>query len=428
MLGTQVTAIEKRTWRGPVLMVAALLGLVTIFVLAWVIVYEPSYRPWIMVDRYPPPFTDLLDHLIQVNNTRAGANIYLPVNNPNEFSYPPAAIMLFLPLTYLPTLDVFMLWTSLSILCLAATYLVVLRTTRSGTWLEHVTISVWACIVTAVLFPPVSELLNIGQVGTLLVLLVTLDVLVIRDRSQGVLVGVAAAFNLFPAVVVVFWLVRRQWRPAITASVTFALFTAVAWVAWPTNSSWFFSQMLLGGQEVKSFEYPNLAIRSASPTGLFLRIGSLPQSDAILLGLVVSAVIGVAGVLIAARIDLLGYRVCALVTILCTSVLVCPVAWDDYFTFIPLLVFVIMEVGLRSFPGKLAAVALALFTFPWIAYRFPAIHPSINQEILIGTSRNVLLGAALLVLLAGALVARRSTESMPADQGHIPSSISPAPF
>ena len=45
-----------------------------------------------------------------------------------------------------------------------------------------------------------------------MLLLVVLDVLAVRDRSQGVLVGLAMAFKLYPGIVILFWLWRRQWR------------------------------------------------------------------------------------------------------------------------------------------------------------------------------------------------------------------------
>jgi hypothetical protein len=47
-----------------VLLVAALTGLVALCLLTWVIVYDPAHRPSLFNDRYPAPFTDLLDRYI----------------------------------------------------------------------------------------------------------------------------------------------------------------------------------------------------------------------------------------------------------------------------------------------------------------------------------------------------------------------------
>lgn len=158
---------------------------------------------------------------------RTGTNIYVPYGQ-EGFFYPPGAIILFLPITYMPLLRSFAVWTQLSVWCLAATYLVALRATRKGPWLEHIAIAIWACVVTVVLFPPMDAVLSVGQTSTILLLLVTLDLLVVRDRAQGVLVGVATAFKLYPGVIIFFWLWRKQWRPAITAALTFAVVTVFA--------------------------------------------------------------------------------------------------------------------------------------------------------------------------------------------------------
>jgi alpha-1,2-mannosyltransferase len=392
--------------RRAILVAVILSGVAALGLLAWVIVYDPQHRPWILNHHFPFPFTDLIQRYIESIRARGGFNVYLPLNPP-QFTYPPAALVLFIPLTFLPLFDALLLWTVLSMLCLAATYLVVLRTTQTGTWLQHVAIATWASVVTLLVFPPIQAHFNMGQIGTILVLLITLDVLAIRDRSQGVLVGVAAAFKLYPGVVILFWLVRRQSRPAITASVTFGLITAVSWMTFPRDSSFFFSRMLFGGDELRIFETPGWIIRSSSLTGAFLRISALPQSLAVGLGLLSSCVVAILGVLIAARVYERGYRVSALTTLLCTSCLISAVAFDHYFTFAPLLVFVLMEVGLTSASGISAAAALALFLFPWFAFRLGFIHPSLTQDIVVGASRNAVFVAALLVVLSAALAASR---------------------
>jgi hypothetical protein len=411
LLDSKAMALNSRQHARRVSLVAVIvIGFVVLYVLAWIIVYHPFDRPWIMNNRFPAPFTDLIQRYIESLHARDGRNVYLPLNPP-QFTYPPAALVLFLPLTYLGLLDALMLWTLVSMVCISATYLVVLRTTQAGNWLQHAAIAIWACVVSVLLFPPVESLLNLGQIGAILVLLVTLDFLAIRDRSQGVMVGVATAFKLYPAVFILFWIVRRQWRPAITASVTFGLATAVSWIAWPLNSSWFFSRMLLGGDELRIFETPGWVIRSSSLTGLFLRISALPQSTAVVLGYLSSAAVAIIGVLIAVRVYRLGYRVTALTTLLCTSCLISAVAFDHYFTFAPLLVLVALEVGWKSASGLLAVAALVIFTFPWFGFRLGVVHPSLTQDIVIGTSRNAVFLAAVLVLLSAALAMRRERQA-----------------
>ena len=102
--------------------------------------------------------------------------------------------------------------------------------------------------------------------------------------------------------------------------------------------------------------------------------------------------------------------------LLSASVMASPVVWDHYFTFASLLVFVILELGLRSASGKLATLALAIFVYPWPAYTL-ALHPSFSQDVWgAAISRNALFVASLLVIASGWL----------ADEGGSPRKIAAA--
>lgn len=397
---------ERRT---VILVALTVAGVIVLCVLAWLLVYDPANRPWIQTHQYPFVAFDLLARMSEVHNARAGSNIYIPLNS-SGFTYPPPAIILFLPFTYVPFNTTFLIWNLLTMVCLALTFLVVLRVTRTGPWLLHVAIAIWACVLCALLFPPMQDTLAWGQTSTLLLLLVAVDVLAVRGRSQGVLLGLATALKLYPGVVIVFWLVRRQRRPAITATISFLLITAISWALWPRSSWWFFSKLLIGGREITLFELPGTVNISSAPLSFFLRIRLLPHTPAVVAGVFVSALLAVVGLWLAARLDRLGYKVSALVMLVCTSVIISPLAWDHYFTFAPLLVFVIMEVGLRSPAGEVAAIALAIFAFPWEAYRGQFLHSTLQQNLLHVAAQNAVFIAALLVMVSGGLAVKRGAQ------------------
>jgi hypothetical protein len=398
-------------WRSRAALVAVVAGVCVLCLLTWVIVYNPAHRPWIFNNQYPFFPTDLLSRYLQLDATRSGSNIYVPFG-PFGFSYPPGAIILFLPITYMPFLESFVAWTQLSVWCLAATLLVALRATMRGPWLEHIALATWACVVTILLFPPMDAMLSWGQTSTILLLLVTLDLLVVRDRAQGVLVGVATALKLYPGVIIVFWLWRKQWRPAITAALTFFVWTAVAWGVWPQNSPLYYLKVVTGS-DMSSLESPGFSAINSSTTGFFLRLPLLSHSAAVTLGSLASVVVVIVGIWVAVCLDRKGYRITTLVVLLCSSVLISPIAWDHYFTFIPLLVFVVMEVGFSTAAGKVAAFSLACFSFPWFAYRLVNTHPSLGDDVIQLIARNAMFVAALCVMVSGILAARvpRSVET-----------------
>ena len=302
--------------------------------------------------------------------------------------------------------EAFAAWTALSIGCVAATYLVVLRVTRTGSWLNHIAIATWACVTTVVLFSPMDDTLAWGQTSTIVLLLVTLDVLAVHDRSQGFLVGLATAFKLYPGVVIFFWIWRRQWRAAITATLTFVVITAGAWAVWPQSSPWTFAKLLFSSSARSYIESPGYIDRNASVTGFFLRLPLLSHSTALALGTIASVAVAVVGIWVAVRLDRKASRVTSLVILLCTSVLISPLSWDHYFTFAPLLVFVIMEVGFSSGVGKLAALALACFAFPWVPYLWGFLHPNFGDDVRSLVSFNALFVGSVLVMVSGVLAAR----------------------
>jgi alpha-1,2-mannosyltransferase len=390
------------------MLVVIVAGVFVLGVLAWLIAYDGQYRPFLFNSQYPSLLgSDLLARSLDENVARSGQNLYESVSQ-GWYPYPPGAIFLFLPITYMPLQEAFDAWTQLSIACMAATYLVVLRATRTGPWLEHIAIAIWACVATVLLFSPLEDTLALGQLSTILLLLVTLDVLAVHDRSKGFMVGLAMAFKIYPGVVVFFWLGRRQWRPAITALLTFALVTAGAWAVWPHSSPLSYLRLLFGGGTLGVLEEPGLSSRNASVTGFLFRLPVLPHSTAVALGTAASVAIAIVGIWVAVRLDRRGYPVTALVMLLCTSVLISPLAWDQYFTFAPLLVFVIMEVGLSSASGKLAALALACSVFPWLPYLRTIVHPTLGQDVRNLVSYNALFVVALVVMASGVLAARRA--------------------
>jgi hypothetical protein len=423
--GNRADLGEVARWRAQAAFVAIVAGVFVLGLLTWVIVYEPSHRPWILNHLYPLFPFDLVQRYWQIETTRLGNNIYVPFGA-NGFSYPPGAILLFLPITYMPFLESFAVWTQLSLWCLAATYLVALRATTRRPWLEHIAIAIWACVATVLLFAPMDYMLSWGQTSTILLLLVALDVLVVRDRVQGVLVGVATAFKLYPGVVIIFWLWRRQWRPAITAVLTFVVVTAVAWEVWPQSSPWYYFKLLFVGGGVSADEISGYNIHNSSVTGFFLRLPFLSHSGAVALGTVASVATAIFGVWVAVQLDRKGYRVSTLVILVCTSVMISPVAWDHYFTFAPLLVFVVMEIGFSTFAGRLAALSLACFTFPWLAYRVGYVHPDLGDDVIDLLGRNALFVAAVLVMVSGLLAARGPRRVATAGAGSEPGMLLPS--
>jgi alpha-1,2-mannosyltransferase len=143
------------------------------------------------------------------------------------FTYPPSAAVLFGVLAVLPFAAAAALLTAASLVALSA----------STYWAVPLPVVPVVAVAAAFLLEPVRTTLQFGQVNLLLMAMVAADCLLPRTRyPRGLLIGVAAAVKLTPAVFVLFFLARRQVQPAVTAVVTFAAATGAGMLFAPADS------------------------------------------------------------------------------------------------------------------------------------------------------------------------------------------------
>jgi alpha-1,2-mannosyltransferase len=145
------------------------------------------------------------------------------------FTYPPIAAILLAPLALLPMTAAGTILTLASI-ALAAVVLGLFVRRLAGPAAEPAWTVAWL-LPAALLLEPVRSTLAYGQINIVLMALVVLDCLTAEPRwPRGVLTGLAAAVKLTPAAFVLFFLLRRDYRAAAWAGVSFAAATAAAFV------------------------------------------------------------------------------------------------------------------------------------------------------------------------------------------------------
>ncbi|GGU32946.1 hypothetical protein GCM10010178_26600 [Lentzea flava] len=237
------------------------------------------------------------------------------------FTYPPVAAVLFSGLALLPVWAANPLVVIVSFLCLSAVcFLVIRQLTRRANvvWTVAAVVS-----VAALALEPVQSTFHFGQINLLLMALVVVDCLAVTDRRwRGVLVGVAASIKLTPLIFVLYFLLRKDWRAALTTVTTFAGLAAAGFVLAPGDSTEYWFHALLDPSRVGGLAY----MTNQSLRGVLHRINPGQPAET-LLWLLLSAVVVVLAVVAARRAR---NDVVALTAIGTAGLLVSPVSWSHH--------------------------------------------------------------------------------------------------
>jgi alpha-1,2-mannosyltransferase len=159
------------------------------------------------------------------------------------FTYPPFAALTFIPLTVLGYSMANWLLTAVTIVSVAASLWRFAASTAGEAGARMRRLLPWA-LPAALLLEPVRSTLTYGQINALLMALVTFDCLTPAPRwPRGILVGIAAALKLTPAVFLLFFLLRRDLRSAARAGLSFAACTGAGFALAPHDSLRYWTQV-----------------------------------------------------------------------------------------------------------------------------------------------------------------------------------------
>ncbi len=187
----------------------------------------------------------------------------------------------------------------------------------------------------AALLEPVRTNLAYGQINVVLMALVSVDCLVpetwwrVSGRPigwpRGALVGAAAAMKLTPAVFVLYFLARRQWRAAATAAASFVVVTGVGALLAPHDSASYWTKEVFQTGRIG----PLVFAGNQSLNGFLFRTnlnGSVERET----WLAAAAAIGVIGVIALFRVARADRPLVTLGLTACITLLVSPVSWSHH--------------------------------------------------------------------------------------------------
>lgn len=269
-----------------------------------------------VVARWGDGLLDLRVYLAGGQQWLDGARLYTnefrgPLGLP--FTYPPFAAALFGVLAVLPWVVTISLWTVAGLMALALTCITCARDTKIGLGFAA------ACIA----LEPVWRTLELGQINLILMGLVAADCLLPRTPwPRGLLIGLAAAIKLTPAIFILFFLARKQWRPVVTAGLSFAGCAVIGFALAPKDSAQFWLQTMFDHGRVGGLAYTS----NQSLRGLLFRLG-IDNSAWIVLCL---AVVALTWFVVARTRDDLA----ALVAVATAGLLISPVSWSHHWVWV----------------------------------------------------------------------------------------------
>jgi alpha-1,2-mannosyltransferase len=233
------------------------------------------------------------------------------------FTYPPIAAILFTVLALIPMGVAVAVITAASLGALVGVAAIIVRQPR---------LAVLAAVAGGMLLEPVRLTLSFGQINLLLMVLVVADCLLPRTLwPRGLLIGIAAAVKLTPAVFVLFFAVRRQWRPVFLAAAGFAGATVIAWLVVGHDIPAYVRTVISDPGRLGGLTYAG----NQSLNGFWHRFGLDPTLTAVLWA--ASAVVVVAlGAYAARGARAAGDDIAALAAVAATGLLISPVSWSHH--------------------------------------------------------------------------------------------------
>jgi alpha-1,2-mannosyltransferase len=297
-----------------------------------------------------------------------GGNLYGALPHTQEgtellFTYPPIAAVVMVPLLALPLAVDGVLMGVATIALLAWVLRAVGVRTR-----------VLVCVLPfALLLEPVRSTFGYGQINILLMAMVVADCLARKPKwPRGLLVGIAAAVKLTPLVFVLYFVLRRDRRGAVTSVLSFVGFTVLGFLLAWHDSVTYWTSAVFDTTRVGGLDYAG----NESITGALARltVGTHERTAVwAVLALIVLALTAVGMLRAFALGGAAGARIALLLNAF-AGLLVSPISWSHHWVWCAPAIAVFAMTRERRWL-VLAGVGLVLFAagpqwwFPRLGHR-----------------------------------------------------------
>ena len=213
-------------------------------ILGWLCLLGATYPQMYDKEYKLPQHFDVYVYWYALNNWFSGNSLYdwyaLPDYKMYPFTYPPFGAWALSPLTWFDY-DAAARLMIIAIALQTAVIVALVGRSLGLSWGSAFAIAPWTAILVQQCLEPFTQSVGFAQVNTAMMALVMIDVAAPASwKGRGIASGLAAAIKLTPAIAVLIFLLRRQWRSAITMVATSLAVTLLSWVISPGESARFF--------------------------------------------------------------------------------------------------------------------------------------------------------------------------------------------
>ncbi|MEC3955317.1 glycosyltransferase 87 family protein [Nocardia sp. CDC153] len=277
------------------------------------------------------------------------------------FTYPPLAALFFAPLALMPLAVAEWAVLAVSVASLGVTLWVVLDRLRPSLARPTRLALVIGAVALTQLLEPIRETYGFGQINLVLMAAVALDVLARKTFwPRGMLIGIAVSVKLTPGGYLLYFLLRKDWKGAITVVASTIGAVAVGWALFPHDSPQYWFHTLADTGRIGPPWYAG----NQSIKGFVFRLGYSTSVATLLWLLLSAAAVALAAVWMKRLLDA-DATVAALMVNAAAVLLVSPVSWSHHWVWIAPALLVAADAiarGRRN-PWFLGAVGLAVVMF-----------------------------------------------------------------
>ena len=362
-------------------------------------VYRMSAQAWL--DGRP------LYHDSASFHTASGADL--------PFTYPPLSAIVFTPFTWLSYHAASVVITVITLVLLVVSTMIVLAAlevwptsavSTGPAWARRCWLAVAIAVVAIYYFEPIRTNLVLGQINVVLMTLVLADCLPRRTPwPRGLLLGLAIALKLTPAVFLLYFALRRDKHAALTVAISFVGATLLGFaLAW-RDSLEYWTSTLRDTNRIGTSGY----FKNQNIVGALARL-HLTNTERFTIWMVGSLAVLAMTVWAARRTLRAGEPVLALCCIALFGLVVSPVSWSHHWVWVVPTLLTTSALAYQRRNLSLAAVtAVGLVMMVWTPFALLPEHRESTASVwrqLVGAS--YIWWAVAVILVAGATVATRA--------------------